>query len=86
MSLTNYQKGRSKEYRIMEKFRLAGCDIVLRSAGSHSPVDIIAINSTIKKIYFIQSKSKSISKNFKNKLLANYGWLNGMFEIYFGVE
>ena len=40
---TNYARGRALEYRVRDI--LLGLDyLVLRSAGSHTPVDLIAIN------------------------------------------
>ena len=46
----NYIKGRRKEYKICKMLREDGYDIVQRTAGSHSPVDIIAICKENKKI------------------------------------
>jgi len=66
----NYKNGAAREYRIMKKLEKEGW-FCIRSAGSHSPIDIIAIKrlygfSTIPKgtivnnlgtaIRFIQSK------------------------------
>jgi Holliday junction resolvase len=39
--VTQYERGRSKEYRTMELLRSEGW-VVARSAGSHGPVDIFA--------------------------------------------
>lgn len=39
--VTQYERGRSKEYRAMEMLRTDGW-MVARSAASHSPVDIFA--------------------------------------------
>jgi Holliday junction resolvase len=39
--VTQYERGRSKEYKAMELLRTDGW-VVARSAGSHSPVDIFA--------------------------------------------
>ena len=56
----NYAKGRAKEYRIMKKYRDKGFT-TLRSAGSHSFVDVICIDTENKFIKFIQVKPKSFS-------------------------
>lgn len=71
----NYIKGRNKEYRIMKKFRDAGFEIVTRTAGSHSPIDVIAIKRTENSliIKFIQSKPKKFKKD---KLIESLKWLN----------
>jgi Holliday junction resolvase len=37
----NYVRGRSKEYKVMTMLRSEGW-VVMRSAGSHSPVDVLA--------------------------------------------
>jgi len=52
----NYIKGRKKEYKIMKMFKEAGYDIAQRTAGSHSPIDIFAVDRKNKTIIFIQSK------------------------------
>ena len=39
----NYKNGREKEYRTRKKLLEAGWDVVVRSAGSHSPFDLIAV-------------------------------------------
>lgn len=51
----NYINGRNKEYRII-KFLKAKGFIAVRSAGSHSPIDVWAINPETKEIMLIQSK------------------------------
>ena len=43
----NYIKGRRKEYKICKKLIEKGFDIAQRTAGSHSPIDIIVINKNI---------------------------------------
>ena len=85
MPNSNYVKGRRKEYKIVNYLKQNGFDIVVRTAGSHSPVDIFAINKSEKKIFFIQSKPESLSENKKNKLLKESEWLNGSFECLFRV-
>jgi len=40
----NYVNGRNKEYKVCKQLKEIGFDIAQRSAGSHSPIDIFAIN------------------------------------------
>ena len=61
-----YRKGRRKEWNIMHRLR-QNYDIVVRSAGSHSPIDLIAIDMTKKTIKFVQSKPDSWSEAKKMK-------------------
>jgi len=82
---TNYERGRKKEYRICEKLREEGFDIVQRTAGSHSPIDIIAIRKADKKIRLVQSKPKSLSDSAKRKLLEENCWLDNGFDVEFVV-
>jgi len=80
-----YKKGRRKEYTIKDKYIKEGWTIAQRTAGSHSPFDIIAINKD-KIIKLIQSKPDSMSENDKKKILKKNEWLNGLFEVKFVVE
>ena len=43
MPNNNYRRGRAREYKIMDELREEGYPLVMRTAGSHSPVDVIAI-------------------------------------------
>ena len=65
---TNYEKGRTFEYKIATWFRRRGY-FVLRSAGSHSPVDLIATKSG-RRLLFIQCKKGAggISVEEQNRL------------------
>ena len=51
-----YERGRAKEYRVMEMLRSEGW-VVGRSAGSHSPVDIFAAKEG--KVLLVQVKAGS---------------------------
>ena len=53
--VTQYQRGRAKEYRAIEMLRSEGWTVG-RSAGSHSPVDIFAARAG--KVLLVQVKSK----------------------------
>lgn len=78
----NYVKGRRKEYAICNTLRAEGFDIVQRTAGSHSPVDVIAIRRRDKKIKLVQAKPD----NFKSeKIEEELKWLNDEFIVKFEV-
>jgi Holliday junction resolvase len=81
----NYKKGRDKEYRLKRKYEKLGC-ICIRSAGSHSFIDIIAIHPRSHHIYFIQSKPRKFSKRAKAKLEYKFEWLSDEFICKFQVE
>jgi len=80
----NYCKGRRKEYSIIEKEKSKGF-ISFRSAGSHSPIDVVSIDIKNKVIYLIQSKPLSFSNAQKQKLLNQYKELNDMYAVVFNV-
>ena len=86
-----YIKGRNKEYKIIADLKKQGYDIAQRTAGSHSLIDIIAINKNLKIIKFIQSKGFNISENQLKEIQLNSDWLNadkggsGAFSVKFEV-
>ena len=82
----NYLKGRRKEYKIMRELDLNGCDIVLRSAGSHSAIDVIGINKDEKIILCVQCKPDTMPEMKKAELLKEVEWLNDNFEVRFLVR
>jgi Archaeal holliday junction resolvase (hjc). len=53
----SYIKGRNKEYRIKKKLEQEGY-YVIRSAGSHSYFDLVAINTEKKEILLVQVKTR----------------------------
>lgn len=65
----NYVSGRAKEYREMESLRREGYLIVARSAGSHSPIDVWAIDPLKKRIALIQCKSGQSAEKERSKAL-----------------
>ena len=81
---TNYKKGRAKEYRILRRLKERGCNIVFRSAGSHSPVDCIGIDLKARRIYLIQSKLNA-SESQKNRISERFERLNDEFIVSFEV-
>ena len=85
MPNANYRKGRRKEYSICDRLKDEGFDIVQRTAGSHSPIDVIAINYLTKVIKFIQSKPEDFQESKKQKIMEEWGWLNNPFRCEFEV-
>lgn len=81
----NYLKGRRKEYKIRDELRAEGFDIVQRSAGSHSPIDVFAINRLTRVIKLVQSKPESMPESERNKIREDLSWLNGGFRVEFEV-
>lgn len=79
----NYINGRAKEYRICKKLKESGYSLVQRTAGSHSEVDILAINTKTKEIKLIQSKPRKMPKNQIKKILKRNKKLNGLFLVRF---
>jgi len=82
----NYVKGRRKEYKICDELRAQGWDIVQRTAGSHSPIDVIAINQEKKLIRLIQSKPDDFGIGKTQSIIRQNWWLNGNFLVEFVVE
>lgn len=71
----------------MKKLRDEGFDIVLRSAGSHSAIDVIGIRRKDMRIKCIQSKPASMSEKDKQKLLDENLWLTSShFLVTFEVQ
>lgn len=81
----NYRKGRRKEYSVCDKLRAEGFDIVQRTAGSHSPIDIIAIHRENKKIKLVQVKPNNFSDKETKKLLLDNLSLSGAYNVGFAV-
>ena len=81
---TNYEKGRRKEYKVIHEARAKG-HLAFRSAGSHSPVDVVDIDTSERVIRFVQCKPDSISEKARQKLLDENSQINGVFEVKFEV-
>jgi len=60
----NYKSGAAREYRIMKKLEKEGW-FCIRSAGSHSPIDIIAMMPWPEYIKHIDEKAKK--ENWDNE-------------------
>ena len=87
----NYKAGQRKESYLTDKLKKEDWDIVQRSAGSHSPVDIFCINKEKKIIKFIQSKRvlnqnmSFIDEKQRAKIEKEFDWLSGEFKVEFAV-
>lgn len=82
MPSPQYVKGRKKEYKIRNELLKQGYDIVQRSAGSHSPVDVWAISQDKKEILLVQCKPEG----YKERKYEEYGWLNDEFVVKFIIK
>ena len=81
----NYQKGRRKEYAVVKRYKEMGYDIAQRTAGSHSPFDVIAINLKKREIKLIQCKPDSMNAHQQQKIRDENKKLNGLFLVSFSV-
>ena len=82
MALTNYRRGTDKERRIMNKFKKRGC-LALRSAGSHSIVDVVVVDYVHKEIKLIQAKLGALENKEKERILTEGSVLNGVYNVKF---
>ena len=80
----NYIKGRRKEYKVMLAAKRENL-ITLRSAGSHSPIDVVVIDVKERLIRFVQCKPDSMSENKREALRQENSLLNGAFQCRFEV-
>lgn len=80
-----YLKGRRKEYKIMKEEALAG-RLAIRSAGSHSPIDVISIDYKHRVIKLIQAKPDNYPESRMKKLIKDNEKLNGVYKVEFSVE
>ena len=81
----NYLKGVRKERAIVNNARKRGL-LAFRSAGSHSPVDVVIVNKKQKLIEFIQCKPNDMSENAKTKLEEEQKELNDCYLCVFIVK
>jgi Holliday junction resolvase len=58
MTNKNYVNGRNFEYRIRDMFIQKGFNVI-RSAGSHTPIDLVAFDGY--RVFFIQCKQRKIN-------------------------
>lgn len=79
-----YVKGRKKEYKLCNRLKAEGYDIVQRTAGSHSPIDIIAISREKREVLLVQSKPEGYIPKYIKEYAA-FDWLNNTFIVEFKV-
>lgn len=79
----NYVRGRNKEYKIVQELKNSGFEIAQRTAGSHSPIDVFAINREAKLIKFIQAKPDHFPKSEGDKIKRDLDYLNGNWRVEF---
>ena len=79
--MSAYVKGRRLEYKIMALLKEEyGCDIVARTAKSHSVFDVVGIDTKYRVIRFVQCKAgkrQYLSKDEREKLEK----LKGVFAV-----
>ena len=61
MKTTNYKRGYAFERKVMQMFKDAGW-VCARTAGSHSPVDVIAINPNTMEVKLVQCKASYLTE------------------------
>jgi len=71
MARTRYAIGRSAEYYIIGKLQSAGANLILRSAGSHGPADLVAFFPASRQILLIQVKTSKKGVRL-NKVRNNF--------------
>ena len=81
----SYRKGYMFEREFVNTARKCG-HISFRSAGSHSPIDVIVIDPQSKTISLIQAKAKSMCQKEERDLEKKYKHLNGNYKIIFSVR
>jgi len=78
--MNRYKKGANYERDIVNQARANG-HLAFRSAGSHSPIDVIIIDNINFKIYLIQCKTGTLSKSEEKKVNEQISSLNGVYEV-----
>jgi len=58
---SQYHKGRRAEYFAKRVLEDLGAELVVRSAGSKSPYDLVAIFPNAKEVWFVQVKSRTVN-------------------------
>ena len=79
----NYLKGVRKERAIVKRLQAEGFDIAVRTAGSHSPIDVFGINKKTRVITFIQSKPDNYPKSQGKKIHDELDYINGQWIVIF---
>jgi len=76
---TNYHKGRYYEYKVKKQLEQQGYYVV-RSAGSHTLFDLIAINPKTSEVLLIQVKKKPTKKD-KDLYGKVSKWFDGSYRV-----
>ena len=79
-----YLKGVRKERKLVNRAR-ANKLLAFRSAGSHSPIDVVIIDKYHRKVRFIQCKPDDMAQSAKERLYNEFYWLEGSFKVSFEV-
>ncbi len=72
MAQTNYERGRASEYAARQRLLDDGWGCVLRTAGSHGPVDLVAIGA--RGILFVQVKRMAEPRSYEHELAQLRAW------------
>lgn len=72
---TNYHRGAEREHYIKKKLEKQGY-FVIRSAGSHSPVDLVAIKKG--EVRLIQSRKRKYLRPFERKRIEEVEKVTGI--------
>ena len=80
----HYMKGYRKERKFMNEARQSGL-IAFRSAGSHSPIDVITVDSKNRRIELIQCKASELTDSMKKKIFEETEGLDGTYTVKFYV-
>lgn len=70
MANKHYVRGRRFEYELinlLKKYLPSDKYTIIRTAGSHSPVDVIVLKHVGRKYYGIQAKTETLAKKFKKQ-------------------
>jgi Holliday junction resolvase len=78
-------KGIAKERYFVRKAKDEG-KIALRSAASHSPIDVVIIDPIERKITFMQCKPDGAPQSSKDRIMMDNLNLNGAFQVEFVVR
>lgn len=84
--MSNYSRGANKERSVVNKARAEG-KIALRSAGSHSPIDVVIIDNNLKEIRLVQCKPRSMQKSdysptaAAQRLIDELAKLDGIYKV-----
>lgn len=68
--MTNYRRGRKREYACAAQLRIEGCSVI-RSAGSHGPFDVVAFQpGGLIRLIQVKLDSSSVTRANKMELAA----------------